>query len=97
MPTHIRSPFSVDELKTAELAAPFSFTKGLRPLRVEARPWIRAHPFGTLLFDLHADPGQRNPINDPAIEARMIRHLIRLMRANAAPAEQFARLGLTDR
>jgi len=87
----------VDELKTAELAAPFSFTKGLRPLRIKARPWIWAHPFGTLPFDLHTDPGQRNPINDQAIEEWMIRHLIRLMQANAAPPEQFARLGLFDR
>ena len=94
MPTHIRSHFSIDELKTAELVQPFSFTKGVRPLKIEARPWIKAHPFGTLLFDLKHDPGQENPIDDPEIEAMMVRHLIRLMKANDAPPEQFERLGL---
>jgi hypothetical protein len=47
MPTHIRSFFSTDELKTAELVEPFSFTKGVRPLKVEARPWIKAFPSQT--------------------------------------------------
>ena len=46
----------------------FSFTKGVRPLRIEARPWTNAHPFGTLLFDLEIDPAQKDPIYDPEIE-----------------------------
>jgi arylsulfatase A-like enzyme len=96
MPTHIRSRFSVDELRTAELAEPFSFTKGVRPLRIEARPWIKAHPFGTLLFDLAADPRQEHPLHDPLVEARMIRLLIGLMVDNDAPPEQFERLGLVE-
>lgn len=37
---------------------------------------------------------QEQSINDPEIEARMIEHLDRLMRANDAPPEQFERLGL---
>lgn len=94
MPTHIRSRFSVDELRTAELAEPFRFTKGVRALKVEARPWIQAHPFGTLLFDLETDPGQQHPLRDAGVEAKMIEHLIRLMLANDAPPEQFERLGL---
>jgi len=96
MPTHIRSHFSVDELKTAELAGPFSFTKGLQVLKVEARPWIKAHPFGTLLFDLHSDPAQERPLKDPQIEKTMIRHLVHLMQANDAPVEQYERLGLEE-
>jgi hypothetical protein len=95
MPTHLRSFFSLDELKTAELVEPFSFTKGVRPLKIEARPWIKAHSFGTLLFDLQTDPGQENPITDPEIEAMMVQHLVRLMQANEAPPEQSERLGLT--
>ncbi len=96
MPTHIRSHFSVNELKTASLAGPFSFTKGLQVLRTEARPWIKAHPFGTLLFDLETDPSQEHPLADPEIEAMMIQHLIRLMVDNDAPPEQFERLGLLE-
>jgi hypothetical protein len=96
MPTHIRSHFSVDELQTLALAEPFSFTKGLQTLKVEARPWIKAYPFGTLLFDLQTDPGQEHPLDDPDVEAKMIQHLVRLMLANDAPSEQFERLGLVD-
>jgi len=96
MPTHIRSHFSLEELRTATLAGPFSFTKGLRVLRTEARPWIEAHPFGTLLFDLATDPAQEHPLDDPEVEARMIDLLIGLMVANDAPAEQFERLGLAS-
>jgi len=96
MPTHIRSHFSLEELRTATLAGPFSFTKGLRVLRTEARPWIEAHPFGTLLFDLATDPAQEHPLDDPDLEGRMIDLLIRLMVANDAPPEQFERLGLVE-
>lgn len=94
MPTHIRTRFSVDELATSRLAPPFSFTKGVPLLRVQARPWIHAHRFGTLLFDLATDPAQERPIHDARIEARMIRLLIRLMLDNDTPLEQFERLGL---
>ena len=94
MPTHIRTRFSVDELTTAQLAPPFTFTKGVPLLRVEARPWIHAHPFGTLLFDLETDPRQEKPLHDARIEAMMIQHLMRLMLDNDTPPEQFERLGL---
>lgn len=49
---------------------------------------------GNLLFDLHTDPHQQCPIEDKAIEARMIALLVRLLHESDAPAEQFARLGL---
>jgi len=94
MPTHIRSRFSVEELKTAALVEPFSFTKGLSVLRTKAQPWIEVYPFGTLLFDLETDPGQEHPLDNPEVEAMMIEHMIRLMVANDAPPEQFERLGL---
>jgi arylsulfatase A-like enzyme len=97
MPTHMRSMFGVDELQSVELAEPFSFTKGCRTLRTAARPWVNPHPFGTLFFDLASDPGQQRPIDDPAVEEMMVHHLVRLMKENDAPPEQFERLGLTDR
>ncbi|MBE0958386.1 hypothetical protein IH773_23230, partial [Escherichia coli] len=40
------------------------------------------------------DPQQLHPIDDDAIEARMIALLIQLMKDNDAPPEQFQRLGL---
>lgn len=96
MPTHMRGMFSIDELKTAALADPFPFTKGLKTVRTDARPWLNPHEFGTLLFDLEADPAQEHPIDDPEAERRMIAHLVRLMKENDAPAEQFERLGLKE-
>jgi chorismate mutase len=47
-----------------------------------------------LLFDLETDPKQEHPIRDPDVERRMVDHLIRLMKENDAPSEQFERLGL---
>jgi arylsulfatase A-like enzyme len=94
MPTHMRNFFSEDELRTMELADPFSFTKGLRTLKTPARTWVNAHQFGHLLFDLAADPHQENPLQDAALEARMIGLMVRLMRENDAPPEQYIRLGL---
>lgn len=95
MPTHMRAPFSVAELRgKIDLAEPFSFTKGCRVMRIPAQARPKSLELGTLLFDLQADPGQERPIQDPAVEQKMIDHLIRLMRECDAPEEQFERLGL---
>jgi len=96
MPTHMREPFAVDELQNIELAEPFSFTKGCRTMKIEARPWTNSHEFGTLLFDLQADPTQEYPLNDSAVEKRMSKYLVDLMRMNDTPPEQFERLGLAN-
>lgn len=50
--------------------------------------------FGTLLYDLETDPSQEHPIQDAEIEERMQRNMVRLMRENDAPKEQYVRLGL---
>ena len=94
MPTHMRGPFSTEELKTAEMAEPFEFTKGLRTMRIQGRPWRTPHEFGTLLFDLESDPKQENPIQDEEVEGRMVEHMVRLMKENDAPTEQYERMGV---
>jgi len=96
MPMHMRHTFEAEELQDIALAEPFPFTKGCRTMKIGTRPWFGLHPTvqGTFLFDLAADPHQEHPITDPTIEARMIAHLIRLMKDNDAPPEQFERLGL---
>ncbi|MFI5610341.1 sulfatase-like hydrolase/transferase [Amycolatopsis sp. NPDC051903] len=95
MPTHMRSRFAVDELANWEPADPFTFTKGLRTMRVPAQTsWLNPWRHGTLLFDLATDPGQETPIADDETELRMLALLVRLMRENDAPPSQFARLGL---
>ena len=96
MPTHIRWRFSPEELHTATLVEPFAFTKGCRLLRIAGKPWGNPADMATLLFDLQDDPGQLHPIQNSEIEANMVAHLMRLMRQNGAPEEQFARLGLVE-
>jgi arylsulfatase A-like enzyme len=95
MPTHMRARFAVAELADWQPAEPFEFTKGLRTMRMPAvstflNPWQH----GTLLFDLHADPQQENPLDDPDIELTMLRMLAQLMHESEAPRSQFDRLGI---
>ncbi|MEZ4710999.1 MAG: sulfatase [Caldilineaceae bacterium] len=98
MPTHMRAPFAPAEFQETELVEPFSFMKDCRVMKIPARGWAgRSYfQFGTLLYDVTADPRQEQPLNDPLVEQRMIEHLVRLMRANEAPVEQYERLGLGD-
>jgi len=87
-------------LQTAELAGPFSFTKGLRLLKCDAtvredrNSKERQAEFPTALYDLSTDPEQARPIADAAAEAAMVGHMKRLMIENDCPLEQFVRLGL---
>jgi arylsulfatase A-like enzyme len=94
MPTHMRGMFRVEELRGITLAEPFSFTKGCPTMRCDANPWMNPHDYGTLLFDIEADPLQEHPLQDDAVEQMMVDHLVRLMKWNDAPPEQFERLGL---
>jgi arylsulfatase A-like enzyme len=96
MPARLQGLFQVDELQDIQLAEPFSFTKGCRTNKIAARPWGIPHTFETLLFDLETDPKQENPIHDAPIERRMIAHMMRLMKDNDAPPEQYERLGLPE-
>jgi len=97
MPTYMREMYSVEELGPLELGGPFSFTKGLKTMKIPATGRIKAHGFGTMLFDLADDPRQERPIDNSEVEEMMIAHLVREMKANDAPSEQFERLGLADR
>ncbi|MEM7533009.1 MAG: sulfatase [Chloroflexota bacterium] len=96
MPAHMRFAFSVEELQETVITKPFTFMKNCPVMKMKARSGSarNMHQFGTLLFDLETDPHQEQPINDPAAEAKMIAHLVRLMKANDTPMEQFERLGL---
>jgi hypothetical protein len=93
MPTHMRSRFGVKELQDIQLAEPFTFTKGCRTMKIASGGARNAHGFGTMLFDLEADPAQENPVADAGAEAAMAEHLVRLLKENDAPPEQFERLG----
>jgi arylsulfatase A-like enzyme len=96
MPTQMRGHFPTDRLARAELAPPFSFTKGCPVLKIPAGGRPASFEQGTLLFDTASDPAQESPLSDDAVEKTMAEHLTRLLKWNDAPAEQFARLGLAD-
>jgi arylsulfatase A-like enzyme len=98
MPTHIRSHFSVEELKDVELFDPFSFTKGLKTLRVNTFGKIGDRTMDytrmqTMLFTIIEDSNQMHPIHDPEIERKMIQSMMSLMEKTDAPQEQYERLG----
>jgi arylsulfatase A-like enzyme len=105
MPTHLKAFFTPEELAAAELARPFSFTKGAPLLKVpviDRSPMYHNYGPGsllqnqTVLFDLETDPGQERPLHDAAIEARIAAQMRALMAANDAPPEAFARIGLEE-
>jgi arylsulfatase A-like enzyme len=97
MPTHMATQFSVAELHKWEQHPPFSFTKACPVMKIPGRGTHigrAVHEHGHLLYDLHADAGQTQPLADASIEARMVEVLVGLMEANEAPPEQYTRLGL---
>lgn len=105
MPTHMRTMFTPDELRDWDRSDGFSFMKGCKVMKIPTRTWpdylSLEDPVGrgkraTLLFDVVADPGQTQPLDDVEIEARMIRLMVREMARNECPPEQYARLGLPE-
>lgn len=94
------SLFTPEELQKAEYVEPFSFTKGCRVLRIpsKGRPHqpINHYRFGHMLFNLETDPLQNHPLQDAEVEEKMICHMVRLMRENDAPIEQYERVGLME-
>jgi arylsulfatase A-like enzyme len=95
MPTHIRGRFTPAELQDLRLSEPFSFTKGIRLLKIRGRSFgSNPYPFGTMLFDLSTDPEQERPIIEDEVELRMICLMLEWMHWSDAPPEQFERLGL---
>lgn len=96
MPTLMRGRMPVEVLGQAQLVGPLPFTKGVRVLQVPGTSYSDPHAFGTMLFDLDADPQQQEPLVDDELELRMATTMRDLMVENAAPSEQFDRLGLPE-
>jgi arylsulfatase A-like enzyme len=72
----------------------FDFTNGQQVWRMG--PGKSQGPMPHLLFDLQSDPHQQNPLDDAALEQRMIDLLVKLMKQSEAPVDQYERLGLAD-
>ncbi|MGF1625651.1 MAG: sulfatase [Alphaproteobacteria bacterium] len=105
MPMHLSTLFSAAEMKTARLAPPFDFTKGMPLLRIDALKDARRIPIhdgarfqdtGTKLFDLEQDPEQLAPVDDPETAARLAATVARIFAAHDAPAEIYGRMKLPD-
>ncbi len=97
MPTHLSKFFGIDELKTTELAGPFSFTKGCKVMKIKSKGPIHEtiqHKTGDFLYDLQNDPDQLNPIEDEMVVQRMQKLLVKLMKETDAPLEMYERYGL---
>ena len=106
MPTHLRQFFTLDELKTAKLNEPFSFTKGVPVLKIQNQedgPAIGNDSGGkdsmkfedtvTSLYNIKIDPGQLNNIIDSPIKYEMLKEMKRKMIENDAPKEVLQRFG----
>ena len=97
MPTHMASFFSKKELSGAVLEEGKPWTGGTPVLRIpRATAPLPADPFrfGLRLYDLREDPGQRNVLEDETVLRRMLSLLLRALRAEECPEEQYRRMGL---
>lgn len=104
MPMHLNSLFSAAEMKTAALAGPFDFTKGMPVMRIDALKDARRIPMhdgkefdaegGTVLFDIIADPKQAKRFRDAAIEQRLLRGIAEVLREHDTPREFYGRYGV---
>jgi len=94
IPTVMRGFIGLNQIKTITLAEPFDFTKGCKTMRFNSRFWINPYIYGSYLFDLQNDPTQEHPIIDAEIEKMMIISMIKEMKKNDAPLEQYERLGI---
>ena len=101
---HLSSLFSAAEMKTAVMAEPFDFTKGMPVMRVDALKDARRIPmhddkrfdpdFGTTLYDLATDPRQAKPFRDVVLERRFHAGIARELRAHDAPTETYGRYAI---
>ncbi len=89
-----RSFINDNEIKTMQIAQPFSFTKDLPLMRFDTVSPSQQYTYPTMLFNIEKDPHQLSPINDNEIEKYMISLMKQLMIENDCPKEQFDRLGI---
>jgi arylsulfatase A-like enzyme len=104
MPSHLENLFSDDEMRSAEMAAPFDFTKGSPLMRITLDPdigetgidCVKNWHEGSCLFDLETDPEQLSPLNDQATIDRLIAAIIKHLKEHNAPEEIYAHYGLEE-
>lgn len=94
MPMRMTAMASMADLMAIDLTEPQEWARGLKLLRLPPMRMGNPYPLGTLLFDLETDPEQKTPLVDDEVELRLVELLVRRMRENQAPADQYERLGL---
>ena len=62
--------------------------------RIDNNDLLNAANFGDKLFNIKKDPHEEEELNDVTAETRMANLLVRAMRENEAPVEQYERIGL---
>ncbi len=104
-PQHMVDAFSLEELRTMKLARPFTFTKGIKILQIKALMNAKRIPQNdgigfddteTRLFDLGMDPGQKNPISNSLIEAKLYEAMVRQLESLDVPEEVYDWYGLSE-
>lgn len=106
MPTHMRSMFSIKELKTSCMMEGFDFTQGLPLMKIDALTWGESSEYSysgkqyldmqseTMIFDLEKDPEQKSGFRDKELEHLFDKRIRAIMEENDAPVEQYQRFGL---
>lgn len=94
IPVHMMERFKPEELRDMTLHSPFSFTKGCPVLKIKSKDRYNVARFGSLLFDLEKDPKQEENIIDEKLENKMKKLLVKALRENDCPDEQYERFGL---
>ena len=94
MPANMRGFYKREILEGGSFISGGRFTNGIPCMKYEEQVYIDPMQFGDLLFDLEADPEQKNPLEDLKIMEEMCRKLKKAMDQVEAPEEQFVRIGL---
>lgn len=81
-------------LRTMRLHNPFSFTKGIPVMELDSTNDISQAHYPSMLFCLKEDPMELKPVENAAAERRMKELMVKMMRENDCPEEQFERMGL---
>lgn len=97
-PAHMDTFFTPEELRTAVLAPPFDFTKGVPVLSIAALADAKRVPMndglafgdvGTRLYDILADPMQDKPLERPDIARQLMKTAVEVLEAHDTPEEVF--------
>ncbi len=94
MPANMRGFYKREILEGGSFISGGRFTNGIPCMKYEEQVYIDPMQFGDLLFDLEADPEQKNPLEDLKIMEEMCRKLKKAMDQVEASEEQFVRIGL---